>query len=187
MSAIWISGFLAPSQALAEGFVSGTFQKTRTGYLLQTTAKKAPLVFVTSTELLEDQVSQLKTGDYLSGQFAYNPSTRIYSLVTIETMGLRALLGLWSDSELNFDFISFSSLKITALSSADGWKKNQVVSFRYTLLPGDVVGEWTLLLANDRDSYYATAQISTRRISLELYDSETGRVIKNIHLSKIPR
>lgn len=140
------------------------------------------------TRSAREGLSKLKDGDFISATGALNSNQRRMDLHSIESVGLKNLLGLWqaSDSSL-YEFLDFGRLnQYTLESSLSGGltiKKAQELTYVLTPDRGD---RFSIFLSGKSDIRVGTLETSGTDLRITVFDSKTGLVTENISLSPIP-
>lgn len=157
-----ISGYVTISNG--EYFITEGTRQTRL----------APLTAAVKSALLK-----LKTHDFISGTIEVVGKS--YILHTVDSVGLRRLLGLWQSGGTVIEFSNFHAMKFLT---------QDTVEYMYTLTP-DVGANWKVFLTDQ--SSVTLGALRTNSIAkpdemiLELYDSASGSIIKRINLKKVKK
>lgn len=131
-------------------------------------------------------LKKLKVDDYVSFDGARSATVTTIRVDSINFVGLHDLLGAWKgDDHYCYNFINFTEFSIypkedfKCLTTAKSSRK-----FSYTVNPTED-GDWVILLSDDQSNYAADLSLKTSNsIQIQLYDSDTGYILKVIRLKK---
>ncbi len=138
-------------------------------------------------------LNRLRVGDFLSGYGFYNPTTNTLDLQTIETVGLKTLLGRWKtrDGQV-FEFRTFTELLhyksvitewVNYAKSLMGTSTNlKSRELSYALAPDSAKNRWAIFVADKQSLLIGYVHFSSRGILLTLIDPNTGRAIQKFVL-----
>lgn len=134
----------------------------------------APLTAVVQSALLK-----LKTHDFISGTI--EEVGKSYILHSVDSVGLRRLLGLWQSGGTVIEFSNFHAMKFLT---------QDTVEYMYTLTP-DVGPNWKVFLTDHSSVTLGALRTNSiakpDEMTLELYDSASGSIIKRINLKKVKK
>lgn len=163
----------------ADIYVEGDSESVCKRYLLESGNKDT-----------EKTLFKLTSGDLVNGSGAISNTDCRILLKNVDYVGLRRLLGYWYSDEgivsvKNFSSLSFYSArgKASSSSSQNIFKTGTPTNYRYSLMPTDT-SEWVIFLSDSNTTTFATIQFIRESILLKVFHSETGDVIKVLHLSK---
>jgi hypothetical protein len=138
-------------------------------------------------------LNRLRPGDFLSGYGVYDSVQNTLDLQTIETVGLKHLLGRWQthDGQI-FDFHTFNQL-LHYTSMISEWvnyaktflqtttpSKSRELS--YTLAPDSAKNRWAIFVADQQALLIGYVQFSPNGMLLTLINPNSGRVIQKFVL-----
>jgi hypothetical protein len=138
-------------------------------------------------------LNRLRIGDFLSGYGIYDSTRNTLDLQTIETVGLKNLLGRWQthDGQV-FDFRTFSQLlhysslinewvnyAKTLLQTTTPAKSREL---SYTLAPDSAKDRWAIFVADQQSLLIGYVQFSAKGMLLTLINPNSGRVIQKFVL-----
>jgi hypothetical protein len=138
-------------------------------------------------------LNRLRPGDFLSGYGVYDSAKNTLDLQTIETVGLKNLLGRWQthDGQV-FDFRTFdrllhySSLINEWVNYAKSYLQTTTTSksreLSYTLAPDSAKNRWAIFVADQQALLIGYVQFSSRGMLLTLINPNSGRVIQKFVL-----
>ncbi len=128
--------------------------------------------FLVSSRLISvwEKIKTLETGDYISG-FAYaEVEDRIY-IRSIDSAGLKKVLGLWVSGKYIVQFEDFNNVNFWNLASNG---VSGPFHFSYYITQGDD-GNWKVLFADDERTMIASLVcITDLHIRLSFFDLNTG-------------
>ncbi|MCM2282261.1 MAG: hypothetical protein NDI61_10490 [Bdellovibrionaceae bacterium] len=152
--------------------------------------REALPVYGMTQELVAD-LQKMQDGDFIVGRGEVLTDRRMVALESIDTVGLRQILGAWRTANWNvFEFKDFNNVILyfpdAAVSTSPRATSRRQMS--YTLAPGS--GEnWSIFMADRQGIHIGELQFAAgaRRINMTLYDSETGRVHQRLELAPYRR
>lgn len=134
----------------------------------------APLTATVKSSLLK-----LKTHDFISG--TVEEVGKSYILHSVDSVGLRRLLGLWQSGGTVIEFSNFHAMKFLT---------QDTVEYMYTLTP-DVGANWKVFLTDHNSVTLGALRTNSiakpDEMTLELYDSTSGSIVKRINLKKVKK
>jgi hypothetical protein len=169
--------------------LSGFVSKKENGYVLveEKTSKRYDLRALNSETI--ESLKHLKHYDYISG-YGEVKDNQIVLLESIDYVGLRRLLGLWHSADNVLNFVSFRSVKVVEqlqfigdLGILDVFKES---TYDYAISPGSG-GSWRVFFSDSDSVILASLTLSAKsdEARLELYDSSTGDITKELVLRKV--
>ena len=137
-----------------------------------------------STPIISTYLNKLSPGDFISIEGSLNINLTILTINSVNYIGLKALLGTWTGDDLYcYNFSSFTEFSISHFGQGKKCFPADAPSYTYFVNP--TTSSWVMLLAGDRGSYVGELKINNPKdIEIELYDSETGDILRSIHLRK---
>lgn len=129
-------------------------------------------------------LKRLKSGDFISLEGSRSSDWSKVNVTEINYVGLKELLGIWiGDDAFCYNFSSFTEFNITA--PAKGKKCAPTMSPNYTYIASPSLKSWVLLISGARTSYVGDLRfINSKKIQIDLFDSETGDILRTINLRK---
>lgn len=190
---VLLASFFFTVSSQAGQFLNGTiFLKGENIYLnasLSSDSEPVSIRIAPRTEMVKEVLNKLNTGDYLSGGFEMDAANRLYWLDTVESVGLRSLLGSWYEAGTLFRFESFNRLRIvSSVNVIEGGvfsSRIQSKDFNYSLSPSDGERNWIAFLSDRQTTYYSTIENFGSIIRIKLYDTDSGNLIKVHNLSRM--
>lgn len=163
-----------------EGRVSKS--KSRISFFDITNDKNYKLVG--STSIISKYLKKLSDGDFISIDGTKSEQLNTLTVNSVNYFGLKTLLGTWiGDDAFCYNFTSFTEFSIS--QSISGEKCAPVFEPTYTYFVNPSTTSWVMLLAGERGSYVGDLLInSPKDIQIQLYDSETGDILRKIYLRK---
>lgn len=149
-----------------------------------------PLKVVAHPSILSD-LRKLSSGDFVVGRGTIQVQQKTARLESIETLGLRQLLGSWKSSRWEvYEFRDFNRMTLYipavrnySLAIAVPLKKAQ--EFSYFLAPEQDNRYSIFLMAEDKTITTGSIEVQDGRIQLSVIDSQTGEIRENISLSPL--
>ncbi|MES2965583.1 MAG: hypothetical protein V4760_17005 [Bdellovibrionota bacterium] len=135
----------------------------------------------------EKDIRNLKLGDFLVARGTLDRGTAIAHVDTIETVGLRGLIGPWqSGSKRVYEFEDFSRLNLyRELRDSTGVTLSRFKQMNYTVAP-EAGGRYSIFMSDNRSVQIGFLDFEDDGIELTVIDPKTGRVSENISLSPLP-
>lgn len=165
------------------GFVTVSEKKMT---LTSTSTRKVMSLLPLSKDILE-QLSKLKSGDYLSIEGTTDNDQSILFVTSINYVGLKDILGDWiGDDDYCYKFSSFFLVKIynkNDYNQCDFALPYLVREFIYFTNPSDE--GWSVLLSDNDDSYLMDLTLDSKySAQLSLYDSQSGDILRKIQIRR---
>jgi|GEM_PF-5647261 len=124
-------------------------------------------------------LSRLQTGDYLIG--SGTPCTAGINLEHIDFVGLKALLGGWTDTKDFFQFVNYSAVNVGTI-----WASGLAFSgFQYSLTPAEA-GSWRLFLTDAIRPRTARMIFDGESLGLQFFDLNTGALQELKRYQRVP-
>jgi hypothetical protein len=131
-----------------------------------------------ATPIMATYINKLSEGDFVSvdGHRATNQTA--ISVNSINYVGLKDLLGTWSDDDENcYVFSSYTDFTVSESCNL----RNET---EYTYLINPHSQQWVMLVAGRFDSYVGDFEIVSKKVvQIDLYNS-AGRIVRNLKLKK---
>lgn len=131
------------------------------------------------TATVKNSLSKLKTHDYIAGTAELVGQS--YILHSVDSVGLRRILGIWQSGNTMIEFQSFNALKFLNKVSTE---------YMYTLTP-DSGSNWKVFLTDDNSVTLGAIRMNSlthpNEMTFELFDSSSGSIIKKVHLKKVKK
>lgn len=137
-----------------------------------------------ATPIVAMHLSKLDDGDFVSIEANKTNNFTAMTVNTINYVGLRDLLGTWTaDDQFCYTFNSHTDFSIST-QIGKTCLVNQVDDYTYFLNPNSQ--QWVMLVAGKFNSFVGDVSIfGKRNVEIDLYDSQTGAVIRHLSLKKI--
>ena len=137
-----------------------------------------------STALISTYINKLSDGDFISLEGYRDEKQTILTVSSVNYIGLSMLLGTWVGDDLYcYTFVSYTEFTISYRGIAKKCPAATAPIYTYFVNPSTTT--WVMLLAGDRGSYVGDLIIhNSKDIEIQLYDSETGDILRKIHLRK---
>jgi hypothetical protein len=134
-------------------------------------------------QVVLDDLHKLHAGDYLTGYGEYDSFHRSVNLRTIETVGLKQLLGRWTtrDGQI-FDFRDFQTLVHQSSGNIATSTPKSIQQFSYTLAPESKANTWSIYLADKKTLLIGNLEFGDKTVLINLVDPIDGRVLKHLEL-----
>lgn len=174
---------------LVLGAQSVTGFLTRSGDKFYLTPSKSSNRYLILPEDLDvvSSLERLNNGDLITGHGSIDTTNKKLRLISVDYVGLRKILGPWVGSEGQLMFKDFSTMKFSprfsSKSNRENPRKAYQKEFRYTLSPSEGE-EWALFLSDDKSTTFATVAFGKRKITMKIYESESGRIIRTLKLER---
>ncbi len=131
-------------------------------------------------------LKKLKKEDYISFDGARSATVTSIRVDSVNFVGLHDLLAAWKgDDHYCYNFNSFTEFSIYPKENSQCRTMPKTArKYSYTVNPTEE-GNWVILLSDDKANYAADLTVKTSSsIQIQLYDSNTGYILKVIKLKK---
>lgn len=137
-----------------------------------------------STALVSTYINKLSDGDFISLEGHRDENRTVLTVNSVNYIGLSALLGTWIGDDLYcYTFMSFTEFSVSYRGVGEKCLPNGSPNYTYFINPSTT--SWVMLLAGERGSYVGDLIINNAKdIEIQLYDSETGDILRKIRLRK---
>ena len=152
---------------------------------LRLKSNKTVRIAVNDNATIRD-LQKLQPGDYLTGTGILDSAQETLILDSIETVGLRSLLGRWqaADGQI-FEFQDFDSLRhYTSLIMLASTRSN-ARDLSYSLAPDSVVNRWSIFLTDQTMLLIGSVEFTERSIKLILMNPQNGQIVERLELKPI--
>lgn len=158
------------------GFIVKEEGKT---YILVSEKNRRYEVAKSSSTSSLNNISKLSSGDFIFGNGNLNDQTESVEVDGIDYVGLKKLIGAWVSQEGVFYFKNFTDLLLYTVSKNTALRSD----LRYSTAPaaGD---QWVLFISDKKATTLATIELSSSQATMQLFDSETGAVVKTLNLKR---
>lgn len=138
-------------------------------------------------------LNHLRTGDYLAFEGYISPAQRKAVIQSIDWVGLQRLLGFWKTSDRKLiEISSFTSMKFHQGNPTEVFftgrrprYETTSVNVSYRVAPS-VGTSWSIFIANQGKYKLGRMLLDGKDMTINFFDSETGRVTKTVSLQKVP-
>lgn len=133
---------------------------------------------------------KLSVGDLINAS-GFLDSAQCKSFIeSIEYVGLKKLLGYWYSKAGIITVRDFSSLSFYPMNASDlkddgnpSQRTGEPITYRYSVTPAEG-SEWVVFLSNSKSTSFATIKFTRKNIIMKIYDSENGKILQTLRLSK---
>ncbi len=137
-------------------------------------------------------LNRLRTGDYLAFEGYISPGQKKAVIQSMDWVGLQRLLGFWKTRDKKIiEVSSFTNMKFhqgnpTEIFYRDRKSRyeNNGINVNYRVAPS-VGTSWSLFISSQGKYKLGRMLLNDREITINLFDSETGKVTKTITLQKV--
>jgi len=130
----------------------------------------------------QDSLKKLKNLDYFQGQGEISGDQIL--LDSIDFVGLRRLLGLWSDDSTIVDFRDYSQVAIYRSHwFSDTSAETSLV--QYSIAPSNG-SDWKIFFTDAANVVLASLLLHDAKATLHFYDLTSGEVTKTVELLRLP-
>ena len=131
-------------------------------------------------------LQKLQPGDYLSGTGILDTEKATLVLDSIETVGLRSLLGRWQSADGQvFEFQDFDSLYHYASRFMTASTRSNGRELSYSLAPDSAVNRWSIFLTDHTTVLIGSVEFAGRSIELILMNPQNGQIVERLELKPI--
>lgn len=185
---LFVLSLTASSVAFSALPLMGTVERDSTGTYLVTGQTCKRYVVDTKSEDAFKSVRKLSTGDSVTASGALDNETCTAVIESVDYVGLRKMLGHWYSAEgimsvRDFNSLSFYPISLKDFQNGSSYRTVDPINYRYSVTPTEGK-EWVLFLSDSKSTTFATIQFNKGAATMKIYDSETGRLTKVLHLSK---
>lgn len=162
----------------------GKIAKTKSQLFFIDDVNKKPFSLTSSTPIIATYINKLSDGDFISIEGSKNNVQNTITINSVNYIGLSVLLGTWlGEDSYCYHFTSFTEFSISYQEIGKTCLPTSTPSYTYFVNP--TTTKWVMLLAGERGSYVGDLTInSPKDVQIELYDSETGDILRHIRLRK---
>lgn len=175
------------ARAYSADSISGTLERDSLGYFLKHTGSKVCQRFQIVLNNVDTvrNLRKLSRGDLLSGLGQFNEPGCLVNIDSIDYVGLRRLLGHWITEEGIVSIPNHNTMTFYPASGlqSGGLLSAQAINYRYSMTPS-TGREWVLFLSDKTHTFFATLQLTRTSGILKIYDSESGKIVKQLRLEK---
>ena len=145
--------------------------------------KSGEKFLLTGSIALQANFKMLTSGDFISIDGTRSLTKGTITAKSINYVGLKKLLGVWSTEDaFCYNFISYNNLIVTRKINGQ-CTSNYPSEYTYIINPESRV--WTLLVSGENNSYVGDLYLpSSDTLEIDLYDSETGAILRQLSLRK---
>lgn len=177
---------LFSTTALASQSFSATV--TRIGDQLFLSNASNNMVRATSdSEEVNETLRRLANGDSIAGSAVFDSSGRWARIETIDFVGLRRLIGLWSalNTSSLMNFRNHSDLNVVLLRQREDGPGLVTAqrNFKYTLTPA-LRDEWVLFLSDTSETQMGLMELKDGQATITLLNPQTGEVSNVLELRR---
>lgn len=161
----------------------GSIVRTATNIKLIDSTSHVSFKLRANNDVINQHINKLKTGDYLSVDGNKVNVDNSIDVKSINYVGLKLLLGVWfSDDDNCYIFNSHTSFSISKMVNGTCLTPR---SMHYTYLLNPGFNTWVMLISGQYSSYLGEVSIkNSKSAQIQLYDSETGDILKSLNLKK---
>lgn len=176
--------FLTNFCASASDLKSGIYYKRDTHYhFLYNPEQRTFKCLLPANEVILKQMSKVETGDFLTVHTGLS-TTGCEQVQSIENVGLKRFLGLWSKTGFTLDVRSYDTAVFKSKTLSRIFPRGKEKIFKYSVIPSVEPNEWVMFFSDSSDSYFVTARVATTSSQLSFYDNENGELIESLFLTK---
>ena len=136
-----------------------------------------------TTPIVVTYLNKLNNGDFVSIEANKNSDMTAMNVDSINYVGLHDLLGTWSGDDNRC--YNFSTHTAFTVSNKLGNVCLTLNSTDYTYLINPNSKQWVMLVAGQFNSYVGDVDIiSKQNVEIDLYNSDTGTVVRRLVLKK---
>jgi hypothetical protein len=192
LSLVAVSPAVAQTGAPAAQVVQGTLNKSSTeGLILEVstdTGQRNLRIFAAAS--ITSDLNKLKTGDGLVARGAIDANGRSLNIQSIESVGLRELLGSWHGPQREvFEFADFSRLNLYAPGPVGGESSKESADgptaghYHYVLAPEAGRG-YSIFMSDNTTVHLGSIVVTDAIVHLTVFDSKTGQISESISLKR---
>ena len=138
-----------------------------------------------SSPIIAMHLTRLNEGDFISVEGKKTANFTTLTVDSINYVGLRDLLGTWTSDDSSFCY-HFNTHTDFSISSQIGEECLPSETGFYTYLINPHSQQWVMLVAGQHKSYVGDVNIvGKKNVEIDLYNSETGVVVRHLNLKKL--
>lgn len=175
--------FIEPLLANPEYLFKGKVTATPNSYSIFDEYTQREFRIFTRTRSIFQTLVQLETDDYISGAAYMDPEGRLL-ITSIDFVGLKRLLGAWSDKQHIMNFETISSMSFWNFERGLIWRYWGPYNYNYSITPDDK-GKWKIFFSDDKNVILALLHcIDKNHITISIYNSNDGSIDKVYELER---
>lgn len=187
---VFVLSLLVSSAALSAQPILGTVGRDAAGFhLIVNKDQQCPKYTIeTKSEEAISGVRKLSPGDNITASGILDSDSCHALIESIDYVGLKKLLGYWYSHAgiftiRDFNSLSFYPINTKNLENGTLYRTSDPINYRYSVTPSEG-NEWVVFLSDRKSTTFATIQFVKQSAVMKLYDSDTGKITKILHLSK---
>ena len=185
---IFFLTLLSTSSVFGASNIIGSIVKESSSYYLVADAGCVRYLIKPQNADTAQTMVKLRSGDQLRASGNLSANTCEASLHSIDFVGLQSLLGYWKADDGMYSIRNFNMLQFFPESTGEIVNGNYhdsiiPVTYHYSIVPA-IGKDWVVFLSDNQDTQFATIRLNKNSATLKIFDSETGNVISQKHLSK---
>lgn len=179
---------LSAGSVFAASNISGSIVKESTSYYLVADSGCVRYLIKPQNAETAQTMVKLRSGDQLRASGNLSANTCEATLHSIDFVGLQSLLGYWKSDDGMYSIRNFSMLQFFPEGSEEivnGKYHDSIipVTYHYSIVPA-MGKDWVVFLSDNQDTQFATIRLNKNSATLKIFDSETGNMVSQKHLSK---
>jgi hypothetical protein len=147
-----------------------------------------PLKIVAANPSIKSDLRRLKAGDFIIAQGSIAGSDSV-TLDAIESVGLQKLLGSWHTADWQiYEFRDFNRLLLYRIEKPHPARASRFAGpreYRYVLAP-ETGSRFSIFLSDNTDVHAGSLELLDGRLTITVFNNETGDIAENISLSPLP-
>jgi hypothetical protein len=174
---------LEPALATTEYLFKGNINVASSSFTIFDEYTQQEYKIFTRTRSIFQTIIQLESGDYISGAAFIDPEGKLL-VTSIDFVGLKRLLGVWSDKHHVMNFDSINTMNFWNFEKGLIWKYWGPFGYAYSITPDDE-GKWKVFFSDDKNVMLALLHcIDKNHITISIYNSNDGSIDKVYELEK---
>jgi hypothetical protein len=175
--------FIRPAFANIEYLFKGTIKVDGDKYSIFDEYTQQEFTFFTYNHSIFLTISQLETDDYISGSAFLDPENRL-RISSIDFVGLKRLLGLWSNNQGIINFQNFNDVSLWNFEKTKDVKYWGPFNYIYSITPDDE-GKWKIFFSDEDNVILALLNCADKNhITISIYNSNDGSIDKVYELER---
>ena len=167
------------------GFIQKQSGVTRQLYVQRDDGSQVLLKMVGSSDDVQEDINRLKNGDYLVARGSI--AKDVVNIDSIESLGLQALVGVWTSPKSEFyEFADFSRLNLYLPNEA-GSNIVKAGEFQYSIAPDQGTRYQFFLSPSSGSVTVGSLEFRKSQLVLTVIDPQTGQSSADIVLSPLAR
>ena len=167
--------------------LEGIVNKSRAGITLTDRSDSKKYILEGLNPQLTSQLKRLKTGDFVSVEAQTKTIKNMPGAVvsSINFVGLQSLIGTWYNNiePYCYTFVNYNQFTVSKRLDNNCNETDYDIDYSYLINPDEA--SWVFLVSGEHNSYVGDLKVfGTERLEINLYDSESGDILRKLNLRR---